>query len=99
MLGKVNTNSAATTFERMEERVRRLEDRARLQEVLLASASSEDDLESQFAKLEAGSEIEDEYESLGLSSISAPQGVLSPSKPTVRVAIDDEIEALRRQMG
>jgi phage shock protein A len=102
MLGKVNTNSAATTVERVEECFRRLEDRARLQEALLASASSEDDLESKFIKLETGSEIEDKHESLVLSSGSAPQGNLPPSdadKPSVRVSIADEIEALRRQMG
>jgi phage shock protein A len=100
MLSKVNTNSAAATFERMEERVR-------LQEAL-ANASSElasDDLESQFIKLEAGSEIEDEYAALRakvLSSSPAPQGTLPPSdaaKPSVRATITDEIEALRRQIG
>jgi len=102
MLGKVNTNSAATTVERMEERVRRLEERARLQEVLLASASSEDALESQFIKLEAGSEIEDENEALVLSNSPAYQGALPPSdaiKPSVGATIADEIEALRRQIG
>jgi phage shock protein A len=98
MLSNVNTNSAAATFERMEER-------ARLQEVLLTSASSElalDDLESQFIKLEAGSEIEDEYAAKVLSNSPAPQGALPPSdtaKPSVGTAIAAEIEALRRQMG
>jgi phage shock protein A len=100
MLSKVNTNSAAATFERMEVRVRRQE--------ALASASSElasDDLESKFIKLQSGSEIEDEYEALRakvLSSSPAPQGTLPPSdvaKPSVGAAIDAELEALRRQMG
>ncbi|WP_434685445.1 PspA/IM30 family protein [Pseudanabaena minima] len=105
MLGKVNTNSAATTVECVEESFRRLEDRARLQEVLLASASSEDDLESKFIKLEAGSEIEDKNAALKakvLSSSPAPQGALPPSdvaKPSVKATIADEIESLRRQLG
>jgi phage shock protein A len=100
MLSKVNTNSAAATFERMEVRVRRQE--------ALASASSElavDDLESKFDKLQSASEIEDEYEALRakvLSSSPAPQGTLPPSdaaKPSVGAEIDAELEALRRQMG
>jgi len=100
MLSKVNTNSAAATFERMEVRVR-------LQEALV-SASSElavDDLESEFDKLQSASEIEDEYAALKakvLSSSPAPQGALLPSdaaKSSVGAAIDAELEALRRQMG
>ena len=61
-----------------------------------------DDLESQFIKLEAGSEIEDEYAAKVLSNIPAPQGALPPSntaKPSVGAAIAAEIEALRHQMG
>jgi phage shock protein A len=100
MLGKVNTNSAAATFERMEERV--------LMQEARASASSElgmDNLESQFAQLEAGSGVDDELAALKakmLTSSPAPQGALPPSdsaKPSVGAAIDAELEALRRQMG
>jgi hypothetical protein len=83
----VNTNSAAATFECMEVCVQRQE--------ALASASSEDDLESKFIKLEAGSEIEDENESLALSNSPAPQGTLPASdvaKPSVGAAIADEIK-------
>jgi len=100
MLGKVNTNSAAATFERMEERVLMAEAKA--------SASAElgmDNLESQFAQLEAGSGVDDELSALKakmLSSSPAPQGALPPSdapKQSVGAAIDAELEALRRQMG
>jgi phage shock protein A len=100
MLGKVNTNSAAATFERMEERV--------LMQEARASASSElgmDNLESQFALLESGSGVDDELAALKakmISSSPAPQGALPPSdsaKPSVGAAIDAELEALRRQMG
>ncbi|PZU93411.1 MAG: hypothetical protein DCE90_16730 [Pseudanabaena sp.] len=107
MLSNVNTNSAAATFERMEERVRLVEERALLQEALASSELVLDDLESQFIKLEAGSEIEDENAALRAKVLSsspspAPQGTLPPSdavKPTVGAAIADEIKALRCQMG
>jgi phage shock protein A len=100
MLGKVNTNSAAATFERMEERVLLAEAKA--------SASAElgaDNLEAQFAQLEAGSGVDDELAALKakmLSSSPAPQGALPPSdsaRPSVGSAIDAELEALRRQIG
>jgi phage shock protein A len=100
MLGKVNTNSAAATFERMEERVLMAEARA--------GASAElgmDNLESQFAQLEAGSGVDDELAALKAKMMTgspASQSALPPSdaaKPTVGAAIDAELEALRRQMG
>ena len=98
MLCNENTNSADAAFERMEER-------ARLQEALASSELALDDLESQFIKLEAGSEIEDENAALRakvLSSSPAPQGTLPPSdaaKSSVGATIADEIKALRCQMG
>ena len=98
MLSNENTNSADAAFERMEER-------ARLQEALASSELALDDLESQFIKLEAGSEIEDENAALRakvLSSSPAPQGTLPPSdaaKSSVGATNADEIKALRCQMG
>ena len=100
MLGKVNTNSASATFERMEERVLMAEARA--------GASAElgmDNLESQFAQLESGSGVDDELAALKakmMTGSAAPQGALPPSdaaRPSVGQAIDSELEALRRQMG
>jgi phage shock protein A len=100
MLGKVNTNSAAATFERMEERVLMAEAKA--------SASSElgmDNLESQFAQLEAGSGVDDELAALKAKMMTgspASQSALPPSdsgRASVGQAIDAELEALRRQMG
>ena len=100
MLGKVNTNSASATFERMEERVLMAEARA--------GASAElgmDNLESQFAQLESGSGVDDELAALKakmMTGSSVSQTALPPSdaaKPTVGAAIDAELEALRRQMG
>jgi len=100
LLGTVNNDSASATFQRMSEIVRRKEI-----EVSVISELGSDDLEAQFAKLNAGSEIEDEYAALRakvLSSSPAPQGALPPSdtpKPSVGATIDAELEALRRQMG
>ncbi|MFN5856440.1 MAG: PspA/IM30 family protein [Pseudanabaenaceae cyanobacterium] len=100
MMGKINTNSAAATFERMEERVLLAEAKA--------SASSElgmDNLESQFAALEAGNGVDDELEAMKaqLAASKAP-AALPPtdstrSGPSVGSVIDAELEALRRQMG
>ena len=100
MLGKVNTNSAAATFERMEERVLMAEAKA--------SASSElgmDNLESQFAQLEAGNGVDDELAALKAKMMggrSPSQSALPPSvapRPLSGSAIHAEIEAQSRQMG
>jgi phage shock protein A len=103
MLGKVNTNSASATFERMEERVLMAEAKA--------GASAElgmDNLESQFAQLESGSGVDDELMALKAKMLSAsapPQAAALPpsdrdaARPSVGQAIDAELEALRRQMG
>lgn len=99
MLGKVNTSSAAATFDRMEERVLMAEAKA--------SATSElgmDNLESQFAQLESGSGVDDELAALKAKMLtsSASTPALSPadaSKPSVGQAIDAELEALRKQMN
>lgn len=100
MLGKINTNAAAATFERMEERVLMAEARA--------SAAAElgmDNLESQFAQLEAGSGVDDELAAMKARMLAAnsPSGSLPPSD-TRRgsvggTQIDNELEELRRQMG
>jgi phage shock protein A len=99
MLGKINTNSAAAAFERMEERVMMAEAKA--------SATSElgmDNLEAQFATLESGSDVDDELAALKAKMItaSAPTPALSPadaSKPSVGTLIDSELESLRKQIN
>jgi phage shock protein A len=100
MLGKVNTSSPTAVFERMEERVLMAEAKA--------GASSElgmDNLESQFAKLEAGDGVDDELEAMKARMLSgnSSQAALSASptdsgKASVGQAIDAELEALRQQM-
>ncbi|MEE3718102.1 PspA/IM30 family protein [Tumidithrix elongata RA019] len=98
MLGKVNTNSAAATFERMEERVLMAEAKA--------GASAElgmDNLESQFAQLESGSGVDDELAALKAKMIagSSPSTPALPSDSTKSSVgnVDAELDALRRQMG
>ena len=99
MLGKVNTSSAAATFERMEERVLMAEAKA--------GATAElgmDNLESQFAQLESGSGVDDELAALKAKMItaSAPMPAIAPAdanKPSVGTLIDSELEALRKQIG
>ncbi|CAN1209166.1 PspA/IM30 family protein [Tumidithrix helvetica PCC 7403] len=98
MLGKVNTNSASATFERMEERVLMAEAKA--------GASAElgmDNLESQFAQLESGSGVDDELAALKAKMIagSSPSTPALPSDSTKSSVgnVDAELDALRRQMG
>ncbi len=100
MMGKINTASAAATFERMEERVLMAEARASSTAELVS-----DNLEAQFAKLEAGSGVDDELMALKarMLSASSPAGSLPPMD-TARgskqgTVIDRELEELRRQMG
>jgi phage shock protein A len=102
MLGKVNTSAPTAVFERMEERVMMAEAKA--------GASAElgmDNLESQFAKLEAGDGVDDELEAMkarmlaGQSSNQAalPQGSVTDSaKASKDSGRDAELEELRRQM-
>jgi phage shock protein A len=65
-----------------------------------------DNLESQFAQLEAGSGVDDELAALKakmMGGSSPSQSALPPSDaartPVSGAAIDAELEALRRQMG
>lgn len=101
MLGKVNTSAPTAVFERMEERVLMAEAKA--------GASAElgmDNLESQFAKLEAGSGVDDELEALKAKMLggSSTQAALPQASPqdrgakSVGQAIDAELEALRNQL-
>jgi len=99
MMGKINTNAAAATFERMEERVLMAEAKASSTAELL-----NDNLESQFAQLEAGSGIDDELLAMKARMLasSSPTGSLPPSDTSRTVhstPVDSELEQLRRQMG
>jgi phage shock protein A len=99
-VGQLNTGSAMSTFERMEDKVLQMEAQA--------SASAEltsDSLESQFAMLEAGGNVDDELEMMkaqlaggapptSLPASTAPQAALEAAPAPV----DAELEELRSQI-
>jgi phage shock protein A len=105
-VGKIGNNSAMQAFERMEEKV--LQAEARSQAVAeLAGA----DLESKFAQLESGSDVEDELEAMkrqmlgGAQPTAAlPQGTVTPtaapqtSTQPATTPVDRDLEELRKQI-
>ncbi|AFZ57056.1 PspA/IM30 family protein [Anabaena cylindrica FACHB-243] len=102
MVSGMNTSSAMSAFERMEEKVMIQEARAQSMGELAGA-----DLESQFARLESGSDVDDELAALKASLAPAPAPIaeLPPSQPTstakpVETAepVDSELEALRKQL-
>jgi phage shock protein A len=100
-VGKLGTNSATAAFERMEEKVLQMEARSQAAAELVGA-----DLESQFVRLEAGSDVEDELAAMKaqLTGTPAPTQAL-PSSETpaaapaaAQPAVDAELEALRREI-
>ncbi|MBW4642892.1 MAG: PspA/IM30 family protein [Goleter apudmare HA4340-LM2] len=103
MVSGMNTSSAMAAFERMEEKVLMQEARAQSAGEL-ASA----DLETQFAQLESGSDVDDELAALkaSLAPASPPnqpqlppqQQATPPQSPQSSEPIDSELESLRKQL-
>ncbi|MBL1201353.1 membrane protein [Nostoc linckia z18] len=105
MVRGMNTSSAMAAFERMEEKVLMQEARAQSAGEL-ASA----DLESQFAQLESGSDVDDELAALKAQMLppAAPQNQpqLPPQQPTQQQTaapksndvVDAELDSLRKQL-
>jgi phage shock protein A len=103
-VGNLGTGSAMSAFERMEDKVLQME--ARSQAVAeLAGA----DLESQFAQLESGSNVDDELEAMkaqlltgssGSSQAQLPQAqqAAAPANAPKDAAVDAELEALKTQL-
>jgi phage shock protein A len=98
-IGRMGTNSAMGAFERMEEKV--LEMEARSQAVGELGGAN---LESQFAQLEAGSDVDDELAAMKaqLTGGSVSQPVLPAGEGNTssasKSAVDDELESLRKQI-
>jgi phage shock protein A len=94
-IGSLNTNSSMAAFDRMEEKVLNIEARSQAAGELAGA-----DLESQFAKLEAGGDVDDELMAmkaqLAGGSVSQPQ--LGPSKSQSNDVVDAELEELRSQL-
>ncbi len=100
-VGNLGTSTAMGAFERMEEKVLNMEARAQA-----AGELGRADLESQFASLEAGSDVEDELEAMKrqLSGASPAQSALPAAEtpitdtPAQSSAVDAELEALKQQL-
>jgi phage shock protein A len=97
-VSSLNTSSSMAAFERMEEKV--LEAEARSQ---AAGELAGVDLESQFAMLESGSDVEDELAAMkaqltggSTSQAALPQGNAATSP---NADVDAELEQLRRELG
>ncbi|QLE54112.1 PspA/IM30 family protein [Nostoc sp. TCL26-01] len=102
MVRGMNTSSAMAAFERMEEKVLMQEARAQSAAELAGA-----DLETQFAQLEAGSDVDDELAALKASLAPAPeQNLLPPQQqqqqastpPKSNEVVDSELDALRKQL-
>ena len=106
MVSGMSTSSAMYAFERMEEKVLLQESRAQSTAELVGS-----DLENQFARLESGSDVDDELAAMKASLAPAPEPKLltpeqpstaTPAQPTSTTKpaqpVDAELEALRKQL-
>jgi phage shock protein A len=102
MVRGMNTSSAMAAFDRMEEKVLMQEARAQSAAELAGA-----DLETQFAQLEAGSDVDDELAALKaqmtLGPASSPnQPQLPPqeqtSAPKSNEVVDAELDSLRKQL-
>jgi phage shock protein A len=96
-VGNLGTSSAMSAFERMEEKVMQMEARSQASAELAGS-----DLESQFAQLESGGDVDAELEAMKAALVggSAQQPQLTQSSETAPqdASVDDELEALKAQL-
>lgn len=98
-ISRLNTGSVMPAFERLEEKFLMI--RAISQ---AAGESVDGELESQFAMLESGSDVDDELAAMKaqLISSSISRQVLSIAEekqsPTSKSMIDDKLKALRKQI-
>lgn len=101
MVRGMNTNSAMSAFERMEEKVLMQEARAQSAAELAGA-----DLETQFAKLESGSDVDDELAALkqqmtlpaATPTQSLPPGQTTPKSNQQPEVVDAELESLKKQL-
>jgi len=96
-LSSMNTSSPMAAFERMEEKVLEAEARSQAAGELVGS-----DLESQFAMLESGSDVDDELAAMkaqltggSIEQKSLPEGQASSAPPS---EVDAELEKLRSEL-
>ena len=98
-ISSLNTGGSMAAFERMEDKVLMMEARSQSAAELAGA-----DLESQFAMLESGSDVDDELAAMKaqLTGGSVSQPVLPASQEKKsspsNSAVDDELESLRKQI-
>jgi phage shock protein A len=100
-VGRLGTGSAMAAFERMEEKVLQMEARSQASAELAGA-----DLESQFAMLESGSDVDDELAAMKAQLIGPAtpqnQAQLPASNPSTAApkdpAVDAELEDLKKQL-
>jgi phage shock protein A len=101
-IGNIGTSSAMAAFERMEEKVMQLEAQSQAAAELGGTG-----MDSQWAQLESGSAVDDELAMLKLQMTGgSPNQAALPGevkdetpKAPANPAIDDELEALRRELN
>lgn len=97
-IGKLGTSSAMGAFERMEEKVLEIESRSQA-----AAELGGANLESQFALLESGSDVDDELAAMkaSLAGTPTPQSLPAGTTPAATPVseVDAELEQLRKQLG
>jgi phage shock protein A len=102
-IGNMGTSSAMAAFERMEEKVMQLEAQSQAAAELGGTG-----VENQWAQLEGSSVVEDELAMLKLqmaggspNQAALPEQKITDSTPKTPAnpAIDDELEALRRELN
>lgn len=100
MMQGVSSNSAMAAFERMEEKVLMQEAKSQAAGEIAGSQ-----LEEQFRMLESGSDVDDELAQMKAMLAGSPQpsAALPPgqvsSTPQATAPVDEELEALRRQLN
>ena len=99
-VGNLGTNSAMAAFERMEDKVEQMEATGQAAAELAGA-----DLESQFAALESGDDVDDELAALRQQLKGGPEAVALPaaeSQPAVQPVkveqVDADLEELKRSI-
>lgn len=100
VVGNMSTGSAMAAFDRMEEKVLQMEARSQAAAELAGA-----DLESQFAMLESGNDVDDELAAmkaqlLGGSTEQAQLPGTTQTQPSdqPKTEVDDELEALKSKL-
>ncbi|MEO0535218.1 MAG: PspA/IM30 family protein [Cyanobacteria bacterium P01_A01_bin.123] len=99
-MGNLGTSSAMGAFERMEDKILQIEAKSQAAQELAGA-----DLESQFAVLESGSDVDDELAALKVQMLggsTTDQAQLpaseAPQSAPQDAAVDEELEALKTQL-